>query len=798
MAQGFKVGLEDGAFEKLRKELEELVNGLNAYSENHKVKVQVELDSKILDAFKEKAKEAKKQVDNIFNGTKSGTKFTNDFIPTQSFEELELRLKEIRSTVDKLASVRFMTDADENIKKAVITYKNFNKEVQETMKWRKQEDETWKFETTDKGFSDNIAKLEKQKSSITNFMNSMDTRFVGLQKKYADIFNNPEYKQSVKESVEYLKGKIDATKLDPKMFDKNDFNKQWKDIAESVRQVALNSKEQEQIEKNILNLQKEIEQYKKQNLTTDKFTKARNNEHITSLTTELDLLKQKLTDTEAIKRVTANQVELNKDFNAKESSVDYKDEVAVKNQILSIQKQINSLQVQNINAEESVRNNNKTKIANLESEANTLKEQLNTKTLISEIDNNKKSLNNDVKAQEIAIKQKQSYDEVEKVLNRINQLEIKIAREENKRDGNAEQLKIHLGIEQRARENLLTTQIQLNDGTKVQALNAEQIVEKEKLILELNQKLLDVKSTLKSQKDSSTTNNGSPDVFGEQRDSNLTFDSDRSDMESFTKTIFSSVDRFDAFNNSIQKSGQLVKQLDFIAKGADGTMHKYRLTIDKATNSTRLQDLGTRKLSDSANGLVANFGKAVAKLGEWILASGAVYAVFNKLKEGFNFVNDLNKSLTEIGIVTYQNQTEVASLATEYNNLAKEMRVTTGEIAKASVEFYRQGLSQSEVMERMRTTTQYAKVSNLDFAESAEILTATVNSMGVSIERASDTYAYLGDATSTGSDEVGRAMQKVAGSANSLSVPLEKVSSWIALLSSKTREGAESIGKMCA
>ena len=95
--------------------------------------------------------------------------------------------------------------------------------------------------------------------------------------------------------------------------------------------------------------------------------------------------------------------------------------------------------------------------------------------------------------------------------------------------------------------------------------------------------------------------------------------------------------------------------------------------------------------------------------------------------------------------MTVQSQTQVSALGMEYQRLAKDMAVTTKEITQASVTFYRQGLSQAEVMERVRVATQYAKVANVDFAQSSEILTATVNSMGISIQRASDVMTYLGE-----------------------------------------------------
>jgi TP901 family phage tail tape measure protein len=95
----------------------------------------------------------------------------------------------------------------------------------------------------------------------------------------------------------------------------------------------------------------------------------------------------------------------------------------------------------------------------------------------------------------------------------------------------------------------------------------------------------------------------------------------------------------------------------------------------------------------------------------------------------------------------------------------------------------------------MKTIIEYAKISSLDINTASEIMTAAINSMGVSAKRAADVWSYLGDATATGSDEIGRAMQKVGGTAGALNVNFEKVSSWIAVVSSKTRESAETIGQ---
>lgn len=77
-----------------------------------------------------------------------------------------------------------------------------------------------------------------------------------------------------------------------------------------------------------------------------------------------------------------------------------------------------------------------------------------------------------------------------------------------------------------------------------------------------------------------------------------------------------------------------------------------------------------------------------------------------------------------------------------YQRLAKEMKVSATEIAIAATEFWRQGLPESEVNKRLTSTIQYAKISALEFGKSAELITATANSMEISSQRIADVFAY--------------------------------------------------------
>ena len=110
------------------------------------------------------------------------------------------------------------------------------------------------------------------------------------------------------------------------------------------------------------------------------------------------------------------------------------------------------------------------------------------------------------------------------------------------------------------------------------------------------------------------------------------------------------------------------------------------------------------------------------------------------------------------------------------------------------MEFWRQGLPEDEVNSRLKSTIQYAKISGLEFAEAAELITAATNTMEIRAKRASDVFAYLGDASASGADEIGIAMQKASASAVEFGLSFEWLGAYIATISEKTRQAPEVIG----
>ena len=111
-------------------------------------------------------------------------------------------------------------------------------------------------------------------------------------------------------------------------------------------------------------------------------------------------------------------------------------------------------------------------------------------------------------------------------------------------------------------------------------------------------------------------------------------------------------------------------------------------------------------------------GKSISVLGQvaksliHIMVQFAVDKAKEFFQEAIRYATEFNDKLNEIRIVTGSAEEEARKMGATYRNMAKEMSVSSTEIAEAAVEFWRQGLSEDEVNARLQSTIKYAKISS--------------------------------------------------------------------------------------
>jgi len=135
----------------------------------------------------------------------------------------------------------------------------------------------------------------------------------------------------------------------------------------------------------------------------------------------------------------------------------------------------------------------------------------------------------------------------------------------------------------------------------------------------------------------------------------------------------------------------------------------------------------TEKAAAAQNNIAKDLGNNVFKVMQWGIATSLVYGSLQEIRKALEYIVGLNKELTNIRIVTGMDASQVTELSNGYNQLAKEMGATTLEVAKGSLEWFRQGKTIEETNQLMKSSLMMSKLGNMDSAQATEYLTSTLN-----------------------------------------------------------------------
>ena len=219
-----------------------------------------------------------------------------------------------------------------------------------------------------------------------------------------------------------------------------------------------------------------------------------------------------------------------------------------------------------------------------------------------------------------------------------------------------------------------------------------------------------------------------------------------------------------------------------------------QITLESAKQADALAEAARKEAERKAQLQNDRIGNQIAtKLGQF-----AIRLIREQWSAAVDYAQTYYNKLNEIRTITGKTEEQAMRMGNNLRRLAKEMNVTSTELAEAAVTFYRQGLGDEQVEARLEWVTKYAKLAKIEFSSAAELVTAAMNSMAKDIDgdvqRVVDVFLYLGDAAATSGEEIGKAMQKASASATEFGLSFEWLGAYIATVAETTRQAPESIG----
>ena len=190
-------------------------------------------------------------------------------------------------------------------------------------------------------------------------------------------------------------------------------------------------------------------------------------------------------------------------------------------------------------------------------------------------------------------------------------------------------------------------------------------------------------------------------------------------------------------------------------------------------------------------------GKIEGVVQRWFSIYAAVRMVGNAIHSVISTVQELDKTITEIAIVTDMTQDELWGQMKSYTDMARQYAASISGVYEVSQLYYQQGLQTADVMALTEETLKMARISGLGYAEATDYMTNAVRSFKMEMtdaQRVVDVYSEIAASSATSTSELASAMSKTASSAQAVGSSFENTTAMMAVMIEATRESAENIG----
>jgi TP901 family phage tail tape measure protein len=271
------------------------------------------------------------------------------------------------------------------------------------------------------------------------------------------------------------------------------------------------------------------------------------------------------------------------------------------------------------------------------------------------------------------------------------------------------------------------------------------------------------------------------------KDFNLAQDSTADSMNEVEKEIMDVTNRIqqleqESVDLGMDNTKEITGDLQKLSNGVKGYGHAANETSEEIKRVNEQQ----AKFANATNTIKRIFGFSQA----YLLLSRTIRTAYNNIK-------DLDKSITQIAIVTDMTAADLWDNIGAYNKLATRLGSTVEGAYATSKLYYQQGKETNEVMQLTTETIKMARIAGLDYATSTNYMTAALNGFKLELEQANmvnDIFSNLSANAAVSTEELSYSLTKTASIAKSAGMEIATTSAFLAGMIEVTREAPENIG----
>lgn len=199
----------------------------------------------------------------------------------------------------------------------------------------------------------------------------------------------------------------------------------------------------------------------------------------------------------------------------------------------------------------------------------------------------------------------------------------------------------------------------------------------------------------------------------------------------------------------------------------------------------------------SLNSKIKEMNRVLVQSFKFTAAQTFLQGISTAAQEAYQWVYELDKTITNIGVVTGYTGDQLDKVTQNAIAGAKELRIAANDYAEGALIFYQQGLGDDQVAQRVEITAKAARAAGSSLESMSSQLTAIWNTYkmtGDEMERAASVGAKMAGDTAVDFADIAEAMQTAAAPAEQMGVSYNSLAAIIATVGDTTQQSASVIG----
>lgn len=217
------------------------------------------------------------------------------------------------------------------------------------------------------------------------------------------------------------------------------------------------------------------------------------------------------------------------------------------------------------------------------------------------------------------------------------------------------------------------------------------------------------------------------------------------------------------------------------------------LSLRKAQAKTR-----GRGIENFWQGMKKSISDATIRLLEFSPGLKLANSLQKSINKVVETVYKLDKSMTNLRIVTGNTYMETKSLITSYSDLGKELAATTEEVANAANDWLRQGYSVKETNDLITSSLYLSKLGMIDSASATKYLTSVLKGYKMEVSEATDIvdkFVAVDMNAAASASDIAEAMSRTSVSAQLAGVNMNNLIGYLTEIIQVSQKDAGSVGE---